>query len=151
MGPSVLGRRSVLLMILNQRRLLLFPVPLFPPLFYRISRVHIHCYLCLLPVIGFPSSGRGCKKERERERHQCNHHFIHGWPKGFIIIIIYSNVWHLCFFTLFLLHCVCTAINYTCIFSGVLVSLHLVHRRMTHQNLCFWKRMRMFAILLEVV
>lgn len=70
MGLSVLGRRSVLLMILNQRRLLLLPFSFIPPLSYRISRVHIHCYLCLLPIIGFPPlipRGRDAKK-RESER-----------------------------------------------------------------------------------
>lgn len=71
MGLSVLGRRSVLLMILNQRRLLLFPFPFIFPLSYRISRVHIHCYLCLLPVIGFPPliprGGDAKKRESDRE------------------------------------------------------------------------------------
>lgn len=65
-----------------------------------------------------------------------------------MIIIIYSNVtmvplmayftlalvWHLCFFALFLLHCVCICYH-SCISSGVLVSLYLVHRRMAHARI----------------
>lgn len=123
MGLSALGRKSVLLMIVKQRRLLLFPFLLFTYLIESLAYISIVTFVYYLSSV-FPRSflRTSMQKREKRERHQCNHHFY-----GLVTL---SSL--LCLFAFFLLHCVPTHCYQTFIFSGVLVSLHLVHRRMTY-------------------